>query len=1142
MDITLVLVAALALCSVAGFGIIGALWAFSGNSKRTEMVLLLPVTGYALLQIVFVMLYRFRENSVFDLKLTMLICSLLVVASIALIVYRLKDLSRQALRFPALSPQLAIALLVVIVLAAWPYALIGQGHYYHSGNEDFFEGIFGGNSYVQNTPVALQHDDYKEGLRLQYSSQAFWRVLFGLSGIDAFMVNALLDLLFLALGTFWLVRFVFDGEDKSAAWVATLSALSSFYFTTFLAGHIGSMMYGAAAPFIVGIVLQWSRREIPIIWLVLVGLLVVFVSIAYPGPVNFIVVPLVLVVLHERVLLRFGIWRKTGTFIGWKSSLPIVSILRKLRWGRIFALLLPVLTGVFFLARIAQAYIETRQLFQMLLLRAQVSWGVTLSKEIIPIMWGIYPSNLVGTASQLRSLISNSWINTAAMAVSFVALLALCAAVISYVKHPRRHFLALYLIAAPGFYLMMREFWGSPYYVYKFLYVNFFIVVIGLGLWTYEHLRCWIGPKRWTMVVGTVFLIAINMFWNTRNQLDIVGRPYHQVAQIEEFLRAVPHGELEESALDIPNEVNRNVIRELLRDRGIKFLYDREKAKYLVQFPQFRTVAYTAFAEDSVLYGNELLRLVMRPSVDDILIRSLYETDNIDGMRINWMGNEVSELADRIQQPLAELTSYVRQQNIAGATHLDIRAPYVEALVSLACRKANIELQIDPSKAKWFLRQRFTEFNPIVHRGALFATLGNERILYQNRLFIIVDLPFEGRVVSDANAYDLGRTYEGLTRAVARYGNKVFLDMPPYEHATLFVRQLLRKAGATVVDAPSVDVVLRLMLPGYLQSLSYKTVRSSKEEILWDSPTDGLSLQLLRIPLNDRTLYHDIAADSLQYKNLFTPSLGDFQIFVRHPSPRARFLRLLIEPGPSIDFRDFNLAQISPSGLVLDRWPVYAPTTCLDVSVDKARKVGVGLLALNFLGENLIGKSLLPVEERLLNYSLKAVELTDSIGPYSRQMLSIIDPMKGGTRSAAAIVRRNTVSDDIVERRSRESICLGTGWYPFETFAGKDFRWVRNDATIIVLKTTTGARSVRVAMERGPSLLQPEPTLIMTLNGKAIDSLKLTSLHRREFLIPDGRLKVGDVLTLHLDADGNPILGDQRTLNFRVFSVSLEQR
>jgi uncharacterized protein YpmS len=55
----------------------------------------------------------------------------------------------------------------------------------------------------------------------------------------------------------------------------------------------------------------------------------------------------------------------------------------------------------------------------------------------------------------------------------------------------------------------------------------------------------------------------------------------------------------------------------------------------------------------------------------------------------------------------------------------------------------------------------------------------------------------------------------------------------------------------------------------------------------------------------------------------------------------------------------------------------------LDISLDDFIKEN-GNINLSFTGENIIGKSLLPLEERFLNYMMLSAELTENINILSR--------------------------------------------------------------------------------------------------------------------------------------------------------------
>jgi hypothetical protein len=125
---------------------------------------------------------------------------------------------------------------------------------------------------------------------------------------------------------------------------------------------------------------------------------------------------------------------------------------------------------------------------------------------------------------------------------------------------------------------------------------------------------------------------------------------------------------------------------------------------------------------------------------------------------------------------------------------------------------------------------------------------------------------------------------------------------------------------------------------------------------------------------------------------------------------------------------------------------------------------------------------------------------------------------------------------DAVKSGNAGTVSLGSNWGAYETYRGASFRWVDNDAEI-VLRGAAGVARVTIACEGGPSLGQRTFALrVLDAQHRQVDHVVCDGPDRRpEMLLPAGR---GDTrYTLHVDGGGKPVPGERRILNFRVFSL-----
>src|SRR5205809_3569150 len=214
------------------------------------------------------------------------------------------------------------AIILVTAIATWPYILCGWGHYWHSGNEDIEDGLHGRDAYLDGKIFDKQNfigkafafrgqmaydfakrtgtlrrepNSYREAFagdefRLQYSSLAFWSALFrARDGIDILLIQSILDILLMLIGIYYLCRRSFCMTAPVATMAGVASVLGCFYFTTFLAGHVGSLIYGALAPVLLHLVIADDNNELlPKAKFPSLSVILVAMAFSYPHPLAII--------------------------------------------------------------------------------------------------------------------------------------------------------------------------------------------------------------------------------------------------------------------------------------------------------------------------------------------------------------------------------------------------------------------------------------------------------------------------------------------------------------------------------------------------------------------------------------------------------------------------------------------------------------------------------------------------------------------------------------------------------------------------------------------------------------------------------------------------------------------------------------
>ncbi len=117
-------------------------------------------------------------------------------------------------------------------------------------------------------------------------------------------------------------------------------------------------------------------------------------------------------------------------------------------------------------------------------------------------------------------------------------------------------------------------------------------------------------------------------------------------------------------------------------------------------------------------------------------------------------------------------------------------------------------------------------------------------------------------------------------------------------------------------------------------------------------------------------------------------------------------------------------------------------------------------------------------------------------------------------------------------------IQLGSGWDVLETVKDETFRWVNNDAQILVTATQPGMRRLKVAIAPGPGLEGRDFVLqARDASGRQVDAVEVRGRQTVELFLPVETGQPND-FRLHVDHGGKATPGkDTRILNFRVFQI-----
>jgi hypothetical protein len=233
---------------------------------------------------------------------------------------------------------------------------------------------------------------------------------------------------------------------------------------------------------------------------------------------------------------------------------------------------------------------------------------------------------------------------------------------------------------------------------------------------------------------------------------------------------------------------------------------------------------------------------------------------------------------------------------------------------------------------------------------------------------------------------------------------------------------------------------------------------------------------------------------------------NDARFLVHAPPATPLNLAFDVEAGPGLGTTNFTLLVKSSSGGTIARVPVKGKQSVIVTLPVTPGKDAAFSLHVDGGGQKVAS------DPRVLNFRVFSVAKSNGA-----QLAS------GGP---------DIVSDPDVE--------LGKNWYPLEHFAGETFRWVDNDAQVIVTSKSAQTRRLKVVAAAGPSIVSPA-NFILQLRDKSGRPIQIGKIKARGTVYLELPLVAGlNTFALHADSTGRKAPNDARVLDFRVFSLSVQ--
>lgn len=219
--------------------------------------------------------------------------------------------------------------------------------------------------------------------------------------------------------------------------------------------------------------------------------------------------------------------------------------------------------------------------------------------------------------------------------------------------------------------------------------------------------------------------------------------------------------------------------------------------------------------------------------------------------------------------------------------------------------------------------------------------------------------------------------------------------------------------------------------------------------------------------------------------------------------PNNRTLALLIEPGPGVGSKPLNLT----------------------ISGNRGDRASLTLKGRGF-AKVTIGDSY-PAETFV--YHAQTHNLPSPNGDKRILNFRALDAVVGSSL--------NDCKSDIVRDGT---LALGKGWYAYETYNGQTFRWVNNNAEVVLPSARKAPFSFEMEVEPGPSLAHaPLVLTVHSSNGKAVATSSPITMRTFVSMAVPAQAQ-GAKLTLTTKSKDVAVPKDPRKLNFRVFNLYIK--
>ncbi|TSA18663.1 hypothetical protein D4R75_10965, partial [bacterium] len=415
---------------------------------------------------------------------------------------------------------------------------------------------------------------------------------------------------------------------------AFLGSTGSLYISTLFTGHEGSTIFAALIPFILGLALSALHRRRAVPGEIAAFVMFMFVVIhTYVFPLGFTLIPLVITASLSAVRYR---WEMSPSFRNSLRSFVAIppGYVGRVWWAAMALFLTMILAGLGYLL-IERGW----EIAGPLRIRASATyraWAISHFKEVILIYWGILPSSI-----PFGSIANPAKLNIPMLLEAGYFLVAGLVLVIAVgLRHLIRQFkttgmfFASYVVSWTIIFLFMKFFIVDSYYLYKFYYTNYFLLIIPLViggerliLRTHFPNFCRLEAIKKTAVVAVFGFFAIaNLIYVTLYNVDIVSRRYNAneltITDLSGLAPYVTKGVF----FNLPQFDMQNVLEYVFHSHG--FPPPRSVARtfsYELRVKGIEDILMKEEVEDSVVWKSDYFRLLKAREHDKLIVDTYYQ-------------------------------------------------------------------------------------------------------------------------------------------------------------------------------------------------------------------------------------------------------------------------------------------------------------------------------------------------------------------------------------------------------------------------------------------------------------------------------------------------------------------------------------